>query len=167
MEPLHIFEADNSNEVIQLVVAVIASIALIAGLIYLRRATFTADKRHLQKTGVMLSGFALTISVGSIFGIAWNLKRLAPVEVYSDKVVSSFGEVPYDDLRVVYLHTGHERSIVSPSIELDTTKLAYFEERIGKSYVFSNEHYDAEAIVRAVRPLLDEKQGKKPENLDK
>ncbi|MEM1326397.1 MAG: hypothetical protein AAGI23_10605 [Bacteroidota bacterium] len=160
MDPLYIFEADNSKETLQLILAAVASIAFLGALIYLKRTTFAEDKRHLQKTGIMLMGFALTISVGSIFGIVWNLKRLAPVEVYSNKVISSFGEVPYEELRAVYLHTGHNRSIVSPSIELDTTKLAYFEERAGKSYVFSSDQYDAEGIVRAIRPLLDEQQGR-------
>lgn len=154
-ELLYTFEADRSQEIAQLIWAIVATVAFLAVLIYLKKKPLSEDKKHLEKTGIMLMGFGLIISIGSIFGIAWRLQRLGPVEIYKNRFVSSYGEVSYDELKNVYIHTGHDRSLVSPSIELDTTRLAYFEERKGRAYVFSDEHYDVEGIVRAVRPIMD------------
>ncbi|MEN0050733.1 MAG: hypothetical protein AAF806_26945 [Bacteroidota bacterium] len=153
--PLFIFEADRSKEVLQLIIAVVATLLMIGAFFWLKRKEIDFEKRNLQKTGLMLLGFGLIISIGSIFGMFFRLNQLQAVEVYKDRVITGYGEVSYQELKTVYLHTGHQSSIVSPTIKLDTTRLAYFEEFKGRSYVFSESHYEVEKIVRTVRPILD------------
>jgi len=153
--PLFVFEANQSKEQLQLILAVVGTLLLLAAFFYLKRRNVDTKKANLQKTGLMLIGFGLIISIGSIFGIGWRLTQLGDVAIYKDRVISSYGEVAYKDLKAVYLHTGHKSSRLAPSIKLDTTRLAYFEEKIGRAYVFSDEHYDARSIVRAVRPIMD------------
>ncbi|MEM8527152.1 MAG: hypothetical protein AAGG68_21105 [Bacteroidota bacterium] len=153
--PLYIFEADRSKEMLQLTIAIIATASMIFAFIRLKRKEFSYEKRNLQKTVLMLLGFGLITSIGSIFGIGFRLNQLQDVEVYKDRVITGYGEVSYEELKTVYLHTGHQSSIVSPDIKLDTTRLAYFEEFRGRSYVFSESHYEVKKIVRAVRPILD------------
>lgn len=153
--PLFVFEADQSKEQLQLILTIIGTLLLLAVFFYLKRKDVQVEKANLHKTWLMLIGFGLIISIGSIFGVGWRLTQLGDVEVYQDRVISSYGEVAYKDLKAVYLHTGHQNSLLAPSIKLDTTRLAYFEERIGRAYVFSDEHYDARSIVRAVRPIMD------------
>lgn len=153
--PLFIFEADRSKEMLQLIIAVVATVLMIGAFLWLKRREMDVEKRNLQKTGLMLLGFGLIISIGSIFGMGFRLNQLQAVEVYKDRVITGYGEVPFEELRAVYLHVGHQNSIVAPSIKLDTTRLAYFEEFKGRSYVFSESHYEVKEIVNAVRPILD------------
>ena len=159
--PLYIFEADHSKETLQLVLAIASTLLMIAAFFWLKSKDIALEKRNLQRTGQMLLGFGLIISIGSIFGTSLRLNQLKDVKVYKDRVISSYGEVPFDELKVVYLHTGHQSSIVSPTIQLDTTHLAYFEEKKGRSYVFSEEHYEVEDMVHSIRPILDSLQGKR------
>ncbi|MEM9888776.1 MAG: hypothetical protein AAF849_22965 [Bacteroidota bacterium] len=158
--PLYIFEADHSKESLQLILALVATLIMTVAFFWLKARAVEEERLNLKRTGQMLLGFALIISIGSIFGTSLRLNQLKDVEVYADRVVSSYGEVPYEELKVVYLHTGHQSSIISPTIQLDTTHLAYFEEKKGRSYVFSEEHYDVEQLVYSVRPILDSLQGK-------
>ncbi|MEM0993902.1 MAG: hypothetical protein AAF847_04330 [Bacteroidota bacterium] len=158
--PLYVFEADASKEWLQLSIAMVSTVLMIAAFLWLKSREVAFEKRNLQRTGQMLLGFGLIISIGSIFGVSWRLTQLGDVEVYKDRLVSSYGTVPYQDLKVVFLHTGYENSLISQTTKLDTTLLAYFEEKIGRSYVFSEEHYDVEQMVFSVRPILDSLQAK-------
>ncbi|MEL6718301.1 MAG: hypothetical protein AAFO82_06630 [Bacteroidota bacterium] len=153
--PLFIFEADRSKEMLQLILAISATVLMLATFLWLKRKEINYEKRNLQKTALMLLGFGLIISIGSIFGMGFRLNQLQPVEVYEDRIRTGYGEVSYQELRAVYLHVGHQSSIVSPTIQLDTTRLAYFEEFKGRSYVFSESHYEVKKIVNTVRPILD------------
>jgi len=153
--PLFVFEADRSKEMLQLIVAVIFTVLMILTFFWLKQKEVNSEKRNLQKTGLMLLGFGLIISIGSIFGMGFRLSQLRSVEVYKDRVITGYGEVTFEELKAVYLHMGHQSSIVAPSIKLDTTRLAYFEEYKGRSYVFSESHYKVEEIVKTVRPILD------------
>lgn len=153
--PLKIFEADQSSIWLTLGISVAGAILSLAVLVYLRRNEGKYDLRHYRQLGLMLSGLVLLIALGSIIGSVLNLQRLQPIKVYEDRVVTGFGSVAYTDLRFLYLHKGKQMSFVSPDVSVDTTLLAYFEEKQGKSYVISEENYDVEAIVAYIRPMMD------------
>lgn len=153
--PLYIFEATATKEWTTLIIAIVATVIAAGVLIYLKRSSVNYDRRHYRQLGQMLMGFVLIISIGSIFGGIFNLSRLKNVKIYEDKVETGYGNVPFSDLKYVYLQKNNAKSFISPSIELDTTYLAYFEEKNGRSYVLSDEHYDVEKLVKALRPLLE------------
>ncbi len=155
--PLHIFEATATKEWTTLIIAVVATLLATTFLIYLRRKPANYYRRHFRQLGQMLMGFVLVISVGSIFGGIFNLTRLKSVKIYEDKVETGYGLVRFNELKYVYLQKNNAKSFIAPSIELDTTYLAYFEEKSGRTYVLSDEHYDVEQLVKTLRPLLERK----------
>lgn len=152
---LHTFEPNLSQEYFSL--AITLGVLLLSGvaLFFLLRKKATYEKRNQQQLLQMLAGFAAVISIGTLVGIGYNISKLQAIRIYSDSVETGHGKVSFKDLKAVYLHQGEERSFVSPDIELSTTQLLYFEEKRGKSYVFSPENYDVRGIVDTLRPMMD------------
>ncbi len=153
--PLYVFEANASKEMTTLIVAIVATLLAIGFLYYLKKRPENYERRHYKQLGQMLSGFVLIISLGSVVGGIFNLQRLQSVKIYKDYVETGYGKVRFNDLRYVYLQETGATSFLAPSIRIDTVYLAYFEERNGKSYVLSNQHYDVRSIVHTLRPILD------------
>ncbi|NJL75843.1 MAG: hypothetical protein HC892_13295 [Saprospiraceae bacterium] len=109
--PLKIFEADQSSIWLTLGISIAGVILSFAVLVYLRRNEGKYDLRHYRQLGLMLSGLVLLIALGSVMGSIINLRRLQPIKVYEDKVVTGFGSVAYTDLRFLYLHKGKQMSL--------------------------------------------------------
>lgn len=155
--PLYVFEANASKETTTLIIAIVATLLAAGFLYYLKKRPTNYERRHYRQLGQMLSGFVLIISLGSIFGGIFNLQRLKSVKIYENAVETGYGKVSFDDLRYVYLQETGATSFLAPTIRIDTVYLAYFEEKNGKSYVLSNQHYDVRSIVQTLRPILDGK----------
>jgi len=154
-EPLQVFVANQNSILITLAISGCVALISLFAIVYLRKKEVALTFRAHRQLGIMLLGLALIIALGSTVGSIVNLKRLRPIYVYEDSFTTGFGTVKFQDLRFVYLHQGRQPSFVSPSITVDTTLLAYFEEKQGKSYVLSSDNYDVRAIVDYIRPKVD------------
>lgn len=156
-QPLHIFEPNLSAEYRNLALSIGVFLLALLALFFLFRKKADYDKHNQQQLLQLLAGFATIISFGIAIGICYNIYMLQPIKIYSDSVSTGYGKVDFDELKAVYLHTADQRSFVSPDIEISTTKLLYFEEKRGKSYLFSPSNYDVFAIVSTLRPMMDER----------
>lgn len=159
--PLYLFEADQQRELLFLIGSLLGTALAIGLLVYLRRKPIKYENRHYKQLGQMLSGIVIVICLGTVTGMLYNLRQLGAVKVFNDRVETGRGTVSYDNLKYVFLKKGLKNSFVAPGVVVDTTLMAYFEEKGGRSYVFSEENYDVEAIVRSIRPILDSLQQNK------
>lgn len=153
--PLQVFKSNQQTELLTIGLGVLAVVVSIGVLIWLKRGLSSYEYRHYRQLGQMLSGIFLIIGLGVVTGTLYNLGQLSPVKIYPDSVETGYGKVEFKDLKYVYIERAMKNSFVAPSVAVDTTLLAYFEEKSGRSYVLSEDNYEVEAIVKTIRPILD------------
>lgn len=123
---------------------------------------FAAQKRKLsvkgnwRQLGVLLGGlFGLVFLTTTLFS-GWEIFRIQPVVLKEDHLICYGGKIPYKSIRRAGIYTDKQNSFINPQITLRQDKILVIETTQPKTFLFSDDHFDVEMLVRKIREKMEE-----------
>ena len=158
---LKTFEAAGAASNVTLILALLAALIGLGGTILLVRKPAPSGQHNQRMLIAMLLFFMFLIGASTAFFTWMRTKRLEPVLVYSDAVVTSYGKVPFEDIGNAKIMMDQQSSPFS-NLDQRGTRILAIMEKDGKTHALSEEDYPIEDILRTLREAVkDWKAGSK------
>lgn len=150
---LKTFEAAGAASNVTLILALLATVVGLGGTILLLRNPAPRGKHNQRMMIAMLLFFAFLIGASTAFFTWMRTKRLEPVMIYTDAVVTSFGKVPFEDLGNARIMMDQQNSPFS-NLDRESTRILAILEKDGKTHALSEEDYPIDEILRELRKAV-------------
>ena len=105
----------------------------------------------------MLLFFVGMIGLGTAFFTYWTQQKTGPVVIYNDAIETVYGRVSFSQIKNSNIIAAGNRSIINPDLQKNTSRMLLIEENSGKAHVLSEDNYDIQAILNALRTAVLDK----------
>ncbi len=152
-----IYEASTTEQTNFLILGAVLLLAGVIGfwLVHSRRTGIAPGFRSLA---YLLSGFAAVIALGILVFTSWTLSKLPDIEIDARGISYGREQLPWQDIRRIYLQA--EPSGGNPFLQTEgpTTLLLVIEKPDRSIWVLSEANYDIRNIEETARTYLHKQQ---------
>ena len=153
-DALFSFPANPGSDQIFVYLGLIAFILGGVATVYLLRQKGPRETYNRRMLTAMLVFFLAMLGAGTGLFSYLSMQKMSTVEIFSDRLVTGYGEVALTDIKNAKIETAGRSSLVDPGRFSYETKLLIIEEQNGKAHVLPDEIYNIQAILDAMRQTL-------------
>lgn len=150
---LHTFHPEHTENQLSLWIGLIAGVLALAGMLILLKSKSGDQNRRLL--GAMLLFFVCTISAGTAFFSWLTMRKIGPVNLYAEAITTPYGKLSFDKIRSIYIKEEQEKSLLKPEGSGKSIRLLVMESKDGKVHVLSDQNYNIQAILGALKEAID------------
>lgn len=135
-------------------IALILSIAGLVGCVWQLRKTGTRENYTRRMLVAMLLFFVFLIGASTAFFSGLSTWQAGPVHLYSDRIEINQGTIPFSEIKRASIVKDQEPYLLGGAGNKRTTHLLFVERTNGKTYVFSEEHYEVKRMLEVLKAAL-------------
>jgi hypothetical protein len=143
--PLHTFNAIKSPLDAWLVAPFLIALACGLAILYVRKnTTLDYNRRNIL---VMMLGFFTVIALVSFGMKAYSYWRLKPVQIFSNRITTPYGEAPLSNVADFYIKLENTYKPMQSEIVRDSARYFFLIEKNEKTHVLSEGDYPIYEIL--------------------
>ncbi len=150
-EALHLYEPTNqSTGTIWLAIFIFIASSIGAFMLFRQKN----NRTPYTNLGAMLVGFVAMIALCTAVFSWWAFYRIATVQIYTNAIQIGNDRIDFATLNNAEIRKDEQKSFVNPMIVKNSVLLMLIEQRGGKTYVLSSEHYPVTDIMRKLKAAV-------------
>lgn len=150
-----VFQPTHQEDQMVMYVAIILAVIGLAGLWLTLRKKVSGDARNRNMLVAMLLFFLTTISAGTAFFSWLSMYKTGPVTISTESIETPYGKVAFQDIKNAEITADQPIRLLPSGSGHGTVKLLIIEEKSGKAHVMSEENYDIQRILGALRKAVE------------
>ena len=152
-KPLYSFASINQGLNGWLIAPLLIAALCLAGILYFRKnTTLDYNRRNII---VMVLSFIGIIGVGTAAMKLYSQWRLKPVEIYTNRIVTPYGETPLSNISDFYIKLENKYKPLRTDIVLDSAHYFFLIEKNEKTHVLSQGDYPIYDILDNLNRVID------------
>lgn len=149
--PLYTYRVESADGV-YLWVGIVLAILSFAGTYFLLKRPGQGRKHTMSVLMAMLLFFAGLMATATAFFSGWSLRKQGTVDIYADRIVIGQHEVPFSQIKELYLKKDQSGSILQQGGE--TYLFLVIQDRAGKASAVSNQNYPVQEIMENLKATM-------------
>lgn len=150
---LKTFEAAGAASNVTLILALLATLGGLLGTVLLLRKPAPPGQHNQRMLIAMLLFFTFLIGASTAFFTWMRTKRLQPVEIYTDAVVTPYGRVLFEDLGNAKITTDKQSQPFS-NLSQEGTRILAILEKDGTTHALSESDYPINEVLHELRKAV-------------
>ena len=151
-KPLYSFAANKTPFDAWLIAPILIALVCVLVILYFRKKTnLDYNRRNIV---VMVLGFFTVIALGTALMKAVSYWRLQPVQIFTNRIVTPYGETPLSNVSDFYVKLEKTYKPMQTEVVRDSARYFFLIEKNDKTHVLSEGDYDIYDILDKMNEVM-------------